>query len=204
MMNLIKLDFWLLRWFMPFMIIGPFIFAILFSSTNPINAALFTWIAGITLTQIDEKMKTQRFMLALPLSLKSFLPARALVMVLVGLTWMIFEWISMLIIGGEAPASNNIFFYVSAQLLILLVLAPVTLSIFTLIKQPVVKWVLAFVAYFVITVAGTFITVLGQAFMEDLGSFGYLLAISFIILGAVLFFLVTLIANAVRERMDLV
>jgi len=200
MIALMKMDFWLMRWFLPLVVVGPFITVPLFNMEYSMYGMLLVFIVGITLPQQDKQQNTKRFMLSLPIALKSFLPARALVMVSIGLLWIIFESIAVVIVG---MSSSNPFFYISTQLTIMFVLAPILLAIINLIDQPVLKWGSVFISYMIIIFIGSIISLFGQELMNTFGNWGYLLAAAFVVVGALAFWLISTVTNAIRLRMDL-
>lgn len=204
MVALIKMDLWLMRWMIPFLVIAPFITVIFFQLEVSQYGVLFALIAGMTLVQMDEKMNTKRFMHALPIPSSAFLPARALVLVLIGFIWVVIEAIAMLAYGMDDAFISHPLYHIASQLTLLFVLAPVILGILTLIKQPVIKWITLFLAYIIIMVIGSIILFLGQGVMDYFGSFGFLLAIGFVLVGILLFWLLSMGMNAIRTRKDLV
>jgi hypothetical protein len=203
-MALMKMDVWLMRWLVPFVFVSPFITVPLVQMGVSQFSMFIAFIAGVTLVQMDEKMNIKRFLHALPIPTKMFLPARSLVLVLLGSIWLLFETVAMHLFGMGDAFNSHPAYHIAGQLTILFVLAPVIIGILTLIRQPIVKWATLFFAYIVIMVVGSIVTFLGQGLMDYFGSMGFLLAIGFVLVGILLFWLLTIAFSAIHARQDLV
>lgn len=202
MTSLMKLDLWLLRWALPFIVLFAPIVGVFFYTDSPMNGLLLVFIMGLTLVQMDEKQRTRRFMLSLPIPLKRFLQARALVVISIGVIWITLENVGR-VIGDNDVTLGNIFIQTITQFAPMIVLAPVVLALLTLINHPPLKWGLTFFVYIVTIVIGKmfgfFITGLTY-----LGALAYIFSVVYLFLAIVICWLILLFANNVRVQNDLV
>lgn len=202
MISLMKLDFWLMRWGILFILIfAPIAGAFLYTDSS-MTGLILVFIIGLTLTQMDEKQKTRRFMLSLPLPLKTPFQARTLVVVLIGASWLILESIGRIIGFGDVTF-ENLFTHAITQFATMIVLAPITIAMFTLLHHPVLKWGLTFIVYMATVMIGTLFGFIIASFTY-LGALVYVLSVFLLILSVILCWLILLIANRIRARGDLV
>ncbi|QQK77405.1 ABC-2 transporter permease [Salicibibacter cibarius] len=203
MAPLMKLDLWLLRWAILFLVIfAPFAGA-LFYTDYSVTGFVIIFILALTLTQTDDKHKTRRFMLSLPLPLKTFFQARALVVMLIGVIWIVLEGFGRMIGFGDADFSE-ILFHASAQLATMFVLTPSVIALLTLLKHPVMKWGVTFIFYMMVVMIGTMMGVFVTEIFNYMEALGYALAGVLLIVGLITFWLILMLANAIRSRVDLV
>lgn len=202
MISLIKLDLWLLRWALLFILLfAPIAGAFLYTDTS-MTGLLLVFIMSLTLTQMDEKQKTRRFMLSLPLPLKTFFQARTLVAIFIGAAWLILESLGRIIGFGDVTF-GILFTQAITTFATMIVLAPIIIAMFTLLHHPVLKWGLTFLVYMVTVVIGTLFGVTIASF-TDLGALTYVISVALLILAVALCWLILLIANRIRARGDLV
>ncbi|WP_449355568.1 ABC-2 transporter permease [Virgibacillus natechei] len=202
MISLMKLDLWLLRWGILFILIFAPIAGAFFNTGASATGLILVFIMSLTLTQMDEKQKTRRFMLSLPLPLKAFFQARTFVVVLIGAAWVILESIGRIIGFGDVTF-GIIFMQAITQFATMIVLAPITIAMFTLLHHPVLKWGLTFIVYMAIVIIGTLFGFIINSF-TNLGAFVYVLSVVLLILSVVVCWLILLIANKIRAGRDLV
>ncbi|WP_100013107.1 ABC-2 transporter permease [Lentibacillus sediminis] len=202
MISLIKLDLWLMRWgllfIFPFgLIAGAFLY-----TDSSMTGFILVFVMDLTLTQMDEKQKTRRFMLSLPLPLKTFFQARTLGVIFIGAAWVLFESIGRLIGFGDVTF-RDIFTQSITHFATMIVLAPIIIAMFTLLKHPVLKWGLTFFVYMATVLFGTLLGFFVTRFI-DLGALVYVLSAAYLLLAVGLCWLILLIANGIRARRDLV
>ena len=203
MSALIKLDFWLLRWAILFIVIIAPIAGAVFYTDYSVTGFVIIFILALTLTQMDDKHKTRRFMLSLPLPLKMFFQARALVVMLIGVIWIVLEGFGR-VIGFEDTHMAEIFIHASTQLATMFVLAPSVVAMLTLLKHPVIKWGTTFTFYMMVVMIGTLMGVFITEIFIYMEALGYILAAIIFIFGILAFWLILMLANAIRTRVDLV
>ncbi|QQK81218.1 ABC-2 transporter permease [Salicibibacter cibi] len=203
MAALMKLDLWLLRWAIVFIVIIAPVAGAVFYTDYSVTGFVIIFILALTLTQIDDKHKTRRFMLSLPFPLKTFFQARALVVMLIGVIWVMLEGFGRMIGFGDAPLSE-ILIHASAQMATMFVLAPSVIAMLTLLKHPVIKWGITFIFYMMVVMIGTLMGVFVTEIFNYMEALGYALAGVILIIGILAFWLILLLANAIRSRVDLV
>ncbi|MBY7143974.1 hypothetical protein KFZ56_13145 [Virgibacillus sp. NKC19-3] len=202
MISLMKLDFWLMRWAMLFMLIfAPFAGALFYTDAS-VTGLILIFIMGVSLTQMDEKQQTRRFMLSLPLPLKTFFQARTFFLIFIGAFWLIFEAFGRIIGIGDASL-GDIFMHVTTQFATMMVLAPITIAMFTLLNHPVLKWGLTFLVYMIIIMVGGMLGLFITSFTY-LGLLGYVFNVVYLFLAVGVCWLILWIANKIRMRVDLV
>ena len=203
MAALMTLDLWLLRWALLFIVIIAPVAGAVFYTDYSVTGFVIIFILGLTLTQADDKHKTRRFMLSLPLSLKTFFQARALVVMLIGVIWVVLEGFGRMIGFGDTPFSE-ILIHASTQLATMFVLAPSVVAMLTLLKHPVIKWGVTFIFYMIVIMTGTMMGVFVTEIFTYMEALGYLVAVIILIFGILASWLILIIANAIRARVDLV
>ncbi|WP_059105023.1 hypothetical protein [Shouchella shacheensis] len=202
MISLMKLDFWLLRWGLLIMVLFAPIAGAFFYRNFSMTGLVLVFVMGLTLTQMDEKQKTRRFMLALPLPLKTFFQARTLAVISIGAAWVILESFGRMLRFGDGTF-GELFTQATTTLATMVVLAPTVIAMITLLQHPVIKWGLTFFVYMVIIMIGTVFGAIAESFTYQ-GGVGYILSIVFLLLAVGVCWLILWIANRIRARVDVV
>ncbi|AXF56025.1 ABC-2 transporter permease [Salicibibacter kimchii] len=203
MTALMKLDLWLLRWAILFIVIIAPIAGAVFYTDYSVTGFVIIFILALTLTQADDKHKTRGFMLSLPLPLKTFFQARALVVMFIGVIWVVLEGFGRMLGFGDAYLPE-ITIHASTQLATMFILAPSVIAMLTLLKHPVIKWGVTFIFYMMVIMIGTMMGVFVTEIFSYMEALGYVLAGLILVFGILASWLILMISNAIRARVDVV